>query len=113
MRALLRNIYYKAILFYHKVQVLRLKRKKKINVVHPILSIFIPFYSIYYSIALSKEIKVKADELNIQIKRLLPLHIVFNTLFLNIVSIIILQIQLNKIAKYQNAIIDTNAKEIA
>ena len=87
--------------------------KKKINVVHPILSIFIPFYSIYYSIALSKEIKVKADELNIQIKRLLPLHIVFNTLFLNIVSIIILQIQLNKIAKYQNAITDTNAKEIA
>lgn len=33
MRALLRNIYYKAILFYHKVQVLWLKRKKKINVV--------------------------------------------------------------------------------
>lgn len=84
--------------------------KNKIHIVHPILSIFVPFYAIYYALRMEKEIEIKSNEMGIQFKKLLPVHIICNIFMLNIVSLIILQIQLNRIAKIQNNEIDQQVK---
>ena len=79
---------------------------KKIKLIHLILAILIPFYSIYLVILFNKAIKEKSEQLGIKFTSFLPLHIICNALFLNVISLSVLQHQLNKVAKTQNAQID-------
>ena len=80
--------------------------KKKIGVWHFVLSIFIPFYGAYLAVRLNNEIHDKCVELGIPSKKLSAIHVIFNVLYLNIVSCSILQHKINNIANLQNAVID-------
>jgi len=75
---------------------------RKIKLIHYILSIFIPFYSIYLFILLEKELELKCKEMGIVHKNTKVISIIFEALFLSLVSLSIQQNKLNKIAKINN-----------
>ena len=86
--------------------------KKKIGVWHFILSIFIPFYGAYLAVRLSNEIHDKCVELGIQSKKLTAIHVIFNLLYINLVSESILQHKLNKIAEIQNKALEAATETV-
>ena len=80
--------------------------EKKISLLHFILSIIIPFYNVYFILKLNNEICKKANDMGIKAKKLTAVHVIFNLCLLGVVSSVILQKKLNKIAKVQNKTID-------
>lgn len=76
--------------------------KKRISVLHVILSILFLPYSIYLVYILKKAIDEKALSINIYTKKTSIIPCVFAVLGLSFVSLSMLQIRLNKIAKVQN-----------
>ena len=78
--------------------------EKKTKLIHWIISIlFFPYYAVL-AYRFNKEINIKAQKMNVDVKNLGVLHIILAILGLGIVSNIILQVQINKLAKAGNVV---------
>jgi len=76
--------------------------KNKISLVDFIISIVFFPYGAWMAYKMNKEVNAKCQEMGIEVKDNSIVIIIFEVLFLNFVSMIIIQEKLNKIAKIQN-----------